>query len=56
MPQRVFCHECGHLLYEGEELKLPDEILQQYNGKCPKCSRKLSYIPIKVDIEPANRR
>jgi len=52
MPQRVTCHECGHILYEGIEVKPPDEILHQYDGKCPKCGRKLSIIPLNVDVKP----
>ncbi|MEM3442242.1 MAG: hypothetical protein QW667_00515 [Candidatus Bathyarchaeia archaeon] len=52
MPQRVTCHECGYVLYEGVELKPPDEILHQHNGKCPACGRKLSLIPINVEVKP----
>jgi hypothetical protein len=52
MPQRVVCHGCNHILYEGAELKPPDEILQQYDGKCPKCGKKLSLVPIDVEVKP----
>ncbi|MEM3609201.1 MAG: hypothetical protein QXM65_08130 [Candidatus Bathyarchaeia archaeon] len=52
MPQRVICQGCGQVLYEGVDLKPPDEILNQYNGKCPKCGKKLSLIPIDVDVKP----
>lgn len=55
MPQKVLCHKCGQLLYEGEELKPPDEILQKYDGKCPNCGRKLTLIPVSVEVEPINR-
>ncbi|MBC7131088.1 hypothetical protein H5T51_07730 [Candidatus Bathyarchaeota archaeon] len=55
MPQRVLCHECGYVLYEGEELKPPDEILQRYDGKCPGCGRKLAFLPLNVEVEPVNR-
>jgi DNA-directed RNA polymerase subunit RPC12/RpoP len=53
MPQRVVCQTCGHLLYEGDELKPPDEILHGNDGKCPKCGRKLSLVPIDVNVRPA---
>ncbi|MDH5447431.1 MAG: hypothetical protein OEY24_07415 [Candidatus Bathyarchaeota archaeon] len=53
MPQKVFCQKCGYTLYEGPELKPPDEIIHKYNGKCPKCDRKLSFIPIDVEVKPA---
>ena len=52
MPQRVLCHNCGFVLYEGDELKPPYEIVQTYNGKCPNCAKRLSNMPRKVDIEP----
>jgi len=52
LPQRVVCHQCGYILYDGDELKPPDEILQEYNGKCPKCGRKLALIPLNVEVKP----
>ncbi len=52
MPQRVVCHGCSHILYEGTELKPPDEILHQYEGVCPKCGKKLSLLPIDVEVKP----
>ncbi|MCJ7561170.1 hypothetical protein MUO79_11255 [Candidatus Bathyarchaeota archaeon] len=52
MPQRVICHGCNHVLYEGAELRPPDEVLQQYDGKCPKCGKKLSLVPIDVEVKP----
>jgi len=59
MPQRVVCHGCRYVLYEGAELRPPDEIIQQSGGKCPKCARKLSLLPLDVavkSVKPANRR
>jgi RNase P subunit RPR2 len=52
VPQRVICQGCHHILYEGAELKPPDEVLQQYDGKCPKCGKKLSLLPIDVEVKP----
>jgi hypothetical protein len=40
------------VLYEGEELKPPDEILQLHEGKCPGCGKKLSLLPIDVEVKP----
>ncbi|MGB9134831.1 MAG: hypothetical protein WCC63_04515 [Candidatus Bathyarchaeia archaeon] len=54
MPQKVFCQKCNCILYEGAELKPPDEIIQKHNGKCPKCGNKLSLIPINVEVKPAS--
>jgi hypothetical protein len=52
VPQRVICQGCQHILYEGADLKPPDEILQQYDGKCPKCGKKLSLLPVDVEVKP----
>jgi phage FluMu protein Com len=52
MPQRVRCRDCGETLYEGPELRPPDEILHEHDGKCPKCGKKLSFIPIEVNVDP----
>jgi len=56
LPQRVVCHGCAHVLYEGSELKPPDEIISENGGKCPKCSRKLSLLPIDVEVKPLPKR
>lgn len=55
LPQQVLCDECGEILYQGSELKSPEEIHQMYNGRCPKCGRKLSLIPKKIKVLPAKR-
>ena len=55
VPQLVICHKCGAILYESiEEVKSPDEIIQSYDGKCPTCDKKLSYIPKNVEVKPAD--
>ena len=53
MPQRVICQQCKTVLYEDRELKPPEEIIQGYDGKCPKCGRKLSLIPTVVEVNAA---
>jgi ribosomal protein S27AE len=52
LPQRVICKQCGYILYDGAELRPPDEILHEHNGKCPKCGKKLALIPINVEVKP----
>jgi len=52
VPQRVACQGCGHILYAGAELRPPDEIISEHEGKCPKCGKKLSLVPANVDIKP----
>jgi ribosomal protein S27AE len=53
VPQRAVCQKCGYVLYEGDDLKPPDEIMQQCNGRCPKCGKKLALIPLDVEVKPA---
>ena len=31
-------------------MKPPDEIIPNYDGKCPNCGKKLSYIPIDAEV------
>ena len=50
----MFCHKCGAILYEGEEIKASYEIISEYDGKCPECGRKLSLIPKIAEIRVAN--
>jgi hypothetical protein len=55
LPQKVICEKCGFILYEGSELKPPDEIIQNHDGKCSKCGKKISFIPKKVEVKSANK-
>jgi len=52
MPQKITCSECGCNLYEGDILKSPQDILKKYEGRCPKCHRKLSFSSGGVEITP----
>jgi hypothetical protein len=54
VPLRAVCGKCDVVLYEGTEIKASSEIILGYDGKCPKCGRKLSFIPKKVEIRIAN--
>jgi len=51
MPQQVICDKCGAVLYEGRELKAPEEIIHENGGTCPQCGKKLSFLPERVDID-----
>jgi hypothetical protein len=42
-------------LYEGKELKPPDEIISENGGKCPKCNKKLSLLPLNVEVVPLGK-
>lgn len=52
MALTVYCDECGAVLYEGEELKPPYEIVKGLEGRCPSCRRKLSVSPLSFDVIP----
>ena len=54
VPLRAVCNKCDAVLYEGIEIKASSEIVLSYDGRCPKCGRKLSFIPKKVEIGIAN--
>jgi len=51
VPQLVLCEKCGATLYKGMDIKAPNEITQQYDGRCPKCGKRLSFIPKKVEVK-----
>ena len=55
MPQRVICHECRYVLYEDNEFNSLNGIILQHAGTCPKCDRKLSSLPINVEVKSANK-
>ena len=55
MPQKITCSECGHVLYEGDILKSPQDIIKKYEGKCPKCGRRLDYSTNSVAIYPCEQ-
>jgi hypothetical protein len=50
MTCKVHCYQCGTVLYEGRELKPPYEIVRDHEGRCPNCHRKLSDVPLTVDV------
>lgn len=52
MPQRVQCQKCKAVLFEGVELTPPDEIIQRFDGRCPKCGKKLTFEIGNVTVKP----
>jgi len=55
MPQRVFCSNCGHTLYNGVELESPGETISRLAGSCPRCGKKLDFSISRIRIAPAER-
>jgi phage FluMu protein Com len=52
LPQKIFCAECNSILYEGEVLKSPNDIIKKFDGKCPKCDKKLDFTVDGINISP----
>jgi len=52
LPQKIFCSKCGATLYEGEELEAPIDVIQRYNGVCPKCGKTLNFDCENIEIYP----
>ncbi|MEM1607149.1 MAG: hypothetical protein QXW55_03510 [Candidatus Bathyarchaeia archaeon] len=43
-------------MYQGYDIKSPEEIYEMYSGRCPKCGRKLSLMPQKIEVLPVRER
>jgi len=52
MPQKIVCSECGAVLYEGELLKSPQDIVKKFEGKCPGCGKELVFTTEGVTVSP----
>jgi hypothetical protein len=57
MPQKVVCSDCKEVLYEGDLLKSPQDIIKKFEGYCPKCNKKLVFSGenVKVNSAEGNR-
>jgi hypothetical protein len=52
MPQRILCKKCKEVLYEGDLLKSPQDIIKKFEGKCPQCGKKLNFESDEVSVKP----
>jgi hypothetical protein len=52
MSLKVVCERCGFVLYEGVDFKTPYEIIQMHDGRCPKCVKRLAFMPKAFEIRP----
>jgi len=52
VPQRVICKECGEILYEGDLLRSPLDVIKKFEGKCPKCGKDLGFEGESVEVRP----
>ena len=54
MPQKIVCSICKEVLYEGELLKSPQDVIKKFEGRCPKCKKELRFKMDGVDIHPTS--
>lgn len=52
MPQRILCSECGEVLYEGDLLKSPQDVIKKFEGRCPICGKELNFDTNSVTVKP----
>jgi ribosomal protein S27AE len=50
LPEIVKCAKCGYVLYKGNDLIPPRDIVKKFNGKCPRCSSTLSQNPLSIEV------
>ncbi len=55
MPQRILCRKCDEVLYEGDLLKSPQDVIKKFDGKCPACGQDLSFEPDAVTVKPSKK-
>jgi hypothetical protein len=46
------CKSCKEVLYEGDLLKSPQDVIKKYEGKCPKCNKDLKFSTDGVEVLP----
>lgn len=56
LPQKIICATCKEVLYEGELLKSPQDVIKKFEGRCPKCKKDLKFKTESVDVHPWNTK
>lgn len=52
MPQRVWCKDCGELLFSiDDDLVSPVDVMEKIGELCPACGRELLIKPLRVSIK-----
>lgn len=52
MPQKILCSKCKEVLYEGDLLKSPQDVIRKFEGKCPSCGKELNFETDGVIVKP----
>ena len=50
MAFEVICENCGHMIYQGMELRYVNDIIKSNSGKCNKCNKELLKKDFKIEI------
>jgi hypothetical protein len=48
MPLIIICKECNEVLYQGDLLKSPQDVIKKFERRCPGCNVEL---PVKLDAD-----
>lgn len=52
MPQKIVCKKCEEVLYEGDLLKSPQDLIKKLEGICPNCGSELKFSTEDVTVSP----
>ena len=44
------CDNCGHMIYQGMELRYVNDVVKSYSGKCRSCNNTFSKREFKTEI------
>jgi ribosomal protein S27AE len=50
LPEIIKCAKCGYVLYKGNDLIPPRDVIRKFDGKCPRCSSTLSQNPVSIEV------
>ncbi|MCD6357088.1 MAG: hypothetical protein J7L75_00740 [Thermoproteales archaeon] len=48
----IVCSRCSFILYSGERPVEVIKVLMKYGDRCPRCLRRLSLEPKRVEVRP----
>jgi len=55
MPQKIVCSNCKFVLYYGDDLIYPEDVLKKYGYRCPQCGKSLKLDPEKIEVRKVSR-
>ena len=50
MTFEVVCDNCGHMIYQGMELRYVNDVIKSNSGKCRSCNSSFSKREFKTEI------